>query len=149
MNKNGQEYRINRGRIFVLLAALLNIFLSLYITYRFVYDDSFIKNQIGLTFNLAMTSKYIIATLIILVSLYINYMFLKKNILYKHLLGLIQTIVFAFILKNIAVVYAMFGLQVEKFGILALGFLVMSLAIYITLFSYEALLYFGLEKKKN
>ncbi len=147
LKKNDQEYKVNSGRLLVLIAALLNIVLCLYVNYRFIYDDLFMENQIGFTLETSLLNKYIISIIITAIALYINYKFINKSLMYKHLLGFIQTVFFAFILKNIVVLYVNIGFKLEHYLSLAIGFIIMSLLIYLTLFSYQVLLYFGLEKK--
>ncbi len=147
MRKNGQLYKVNKGRLWVLTTAFLNTLVSLYLMYRFILDDYFIKDQLGIEVYLSTTNKYIISCISLFIVLWINYRFVQKSIRIKHLLGFFETVLLAFILNNIVKVCAYYGIRLEYLTPLIIGFTLMSIIIYLTLFSYEVLLYFGLEKK--
>lgn len=144
-----KKYKWQFDRLVALLVALGNCMISVLILIKVMKDDQFFKMHTGINLNLKPWQSLWASGFIVVLVLICNYVFLKKNYRAWMFLGLCQTLIFAFVIRNIfLIVMYDFNINLSWFQNLGLLFYMGGL-IYLTLFSSHVMTYFKLQKKSD
>lgn len=144
-----KKYQWNQDRLTAFLVVLGNLLVFGYVSVKMISDNYFFKNQFGITGSIALVVRLFIALSMMLIIVFLNYQFLKKHHMSRMILAGIQTILMAFILRNLLVVLLFDGVQLSSMYMNVIELITQSVLIYATLFSERITSYFNLMKKKE
>lgn len=142
-----KNYVWNYDRLMAFLVALINCSITVYISVIVMMDEYFLRNQIGLREEPSFALKMIVISIICVVTIMINVKFIMKNHRARMVIAFIQTVMLAFILRNLFVGVLYSGFVIKSYALNILGLILLSFLIYNTLFSEKIISYFNLEKK--
>ena len=142
-------YKWNVGRLMVFLISALNTVLVSFVLYQLVFDNYFLKNQLGITSDLEIKFRVAIAVICLLLTLFLNYRLIAKDIISKHIVSIVQTVGYAFVIRNLIVSFIFDGFNIQNYYMQVVALVIMSALIYMTIFSVEGLIYFGLADEKK
>ena len=80
----------------------------------------------------------------LLLTLFLNYRLIAKDIISKHIVSIVQTVGYAFVIRNLIVSLIFDGFNIQNYYMQIVALVIMSILIYMTIFSAEGLIYFGL-----
>lgn len=146
-NMREKKYQWQYDRLAALSVGLVSVIVSIYIGMSIIMENYFLKQQLGLSVNTHVLIRCFIALVIISTTLWSVWGFIKKVHHRRLILCLLQTVILAFVLRNIFIVFLYDGIS---FGIMSVNIvllLIQSTLIYHTLFSKQIMTYYQLIKK--
>lgn len=146
---NERKYRWQFDRVTALLVGLGNMLIAGLIGFKLLSDPYYLKDQLGIALKIPYVIKVLLAFLVLLAMIYVVAEFLKRKHKGRMQLAGIETVLLAFLLRNIFVVFLFEGLSIEPVFMTLSLIVLESILIYHTLFSHQINTYFRLYKKKE
>lgn len=146
---NERKYRWQFDRLTALLVGFGNMLIAGLIGFKILSDPYYLKDQLGVALKIPYVIKVLLAFLVFLTMIYVVSDFLKKKHKGRMQLAGIETVLLAFLLRNIFVVFLFEGLSIEPIFMTISLIVLESILIYHTLFSHQINTYFRLNKKKE
>lgn len=144
-----RKYSWQFDRLTALLVGFGNMLITGLIGFKILSDPYYLKDQLGIALKIPYVIKVFLAFLVFLTMIYVVSEFLKRKHKGRMQLAGIETILLAFLLRNIFVVFLFEGLSIEPIFMTISLIVLESILIYHTLFSHQINTYFRLYKKKE
>lgn len=129
------KYKWNYGRLTAFLVASGNMIFLLLISLKVFLDPNFLSSQLGLKMDVNVWIKLAVVFIYLSLGFLVNIRFIRKIQGSRLLLALVETLVMAFIIRNLFVGFLFEGVHIGSYLGNLIAFVCNGILIYHTLFS--------------